>query len=331
MTILEAVLLGAIQGLFMFIPVSSSSHLVLTQNWLADAGSPLPSPDTPEMILFNLLVHLGTMVSVVVVMWQPLKRLISGTVRELKLFARRKTLRHLIHLRLMLLGVVTTGVTGVLGLLVRAYGTDAFATPWIVAVLLLITGAILWWSDSVKTTWRGAAQMTLWVAVLIGLAQAAALFPGLSRSGLTIAMALALGMHRKIAAQFSFFVAIPTIVAATGVQSLELLTHEGGFFISWQAYTVAFVVAAVIGAAALWAVLRLLYKGYFRVFAVYVVALAAFVLIYQPTFDEDAVVDQLPVEEEQAAQEAGEEISQEELRDESPEGPQEEPQDAGAR
>lgn len=157
MTIFEAVLLGAIQGLFMFIPVSSSSHLVLTQNWLAESGSPLPSPDTPEMILFNLLVHLGTMVSVVVVMWRPLKRLISGTVHELKLFARRKTLRHLIHLRLMLLGVVTTGVTGVLGLLIRAYGTDAFATPWIVAVLLLITGAVLWWSDSVKTTWRGAA------------------------------------------------------------------------------------------------------------------------------------------------------------------------------
>lgn len=251
------------------------------------------------MILFNLVVHLGTMVSVVVVMWRPLRRLISGTVRELRLFARRRTLRHLIHLRLMLLGVVTTGVTGVLGLLVRAYGTDAFATPWMVACLLLITGAILWWSDSVKTTWRGAAQMTLWVAVLIGLAQAAALFPGLSRSGLTIAMDLALGMHRRIAAQFSFFVAIPTIVAATGVQSLNLLTHEGGFFIGWEAYTVAFVVSAVVGAGALLLVLRLLYQGHFRIFAVYVVALAAFVLISQPNFDEDAAVDQLPVEEEQ--------------------------------
>lgn len=88
------------------------------------------------------------------------------------------------------------------------------------------------------------------------------------------------------------------------MQSLDLLTHQGGFFISWQAYTVAFLVSAVIGAVALWLVLRLLYKGYFRIFAVYVVALAVFVLIYQPTFDEDAVVDQLPVEEEQGAGEA---------------------------
>ncbi|MFN3601533.1 MAG: undecaprenyl-diphosphate phosphatase, partial [Dietzia sp.] len=66
MSLWESVLLGAIQGLFMFIPVSSSSHLVLVQHWLAAEGSPLPAPDTPEMILFNLVVHLGTMASVVV-------------------------------------------------------------------------------------------------------------------------------------------------------------------------------------------------------------------------------------------------------------------------
>ncbi|GAA4478262.1 undecaprenyl-diphosphatase UppP [Enteractinococcus fodinae] len=301
MTVAEAILLGAIQGLFMFIPVSSSSHLVLTQHWLAAGGSSVPSPDTPEMIFFNLVVHLGTMVSVVLVMRKPLVRLISGTVRELSLLRRRRTLRHLIHLKLIVLGLITTAVTGVLGLVIREFGTEVFATPWAVSLLLLVTGVILWWTDSVTDTWRGAAQMTLMVAIVIGLAQAAALFPGLSRSGLTIAAALALGMHRKIAAQYSFFVAIPTIVAATGVQSLSLREHEGGLTVGWDAYLWAFVVATVVGAGALWMVLKLLYRGYFRIFAIYVVVLAVVTLIVQPDFSEPPVVDEVPVHEEQTA------------------------------
>ncbi|NLS09543.1 undecaprenyl-diphosphate phosphatase [Nesterenkonia sp. MY13] len=302
MTIWEAILLGAIQGLFMFIPVSSSSHLVIAQHWLADAGSAIPGPDTPEMIFFNLVVHLGTMVSVAVVMWRPLLRLLRGTLRELIWFARRKTLRHLIHLKLMLLGVIVVGITGVLGLFIREYGTEVFATPWIVAILLLVTAAILWWTDKVSHTWRGAAQMTIWVAVVIGLAQALALLPGISRSGITIAAALALGMHRKIAAQFSFFVAIPTIVSATAVQSRSLIGHEGGFSISAEAYWVAFLVAAVVGAAALWLVLTLLYRAKFRIFAVYVVIFAAFILIFQPDLSDPPPVDETPAHEDQDAE-----------------------------
>lgn len=299
MTLVEALILGAIQGLFMFVPVSSSSHLVIAEHWMSDAGAAIPAPDAPEMIFFNLVVHLGTMVSVVVVMWRPLKQLIGGTVRELGWWRRRRTLRHLIHLRLMLLGAITTAVTGVLGLLVREFGTDAFAIPWVVAVFLFVTGALLWWTDSVKHTWRGAGQLTVMVAVVIGLAQAAALFPGISRSGITIAAALALGMHRRIAAQYSFFVAIPTIVAATGVQSVSLLGHQGGFSISAASYWTAFLVAAVVGAAALWAVLRLLYRARFRVFAVYVVIFGVFILVFQPDLSDPPPVDQLPVEEEQ--------------------------------
>ncbi|MDO5662791.1 MAG: undecaprenyl-diphosphate phosphatase [Brachybacterium sp.] len=282
MTILESVWLGIIQGVFMFVPVSSSAHLSLTQNWMVARGSDMPLPDAPEMILFNLAVHLGTMVSVVVVMHRPLARLLRGTIREIPLWWRRRTLRHLIHLRMMLLGVITVAITGVLGLVVREYGAGVFATPWLIAVNLLITGVILWWTDSVKDTWRGPAQMTLWVGVVIGLAQAIALFPGLSRSGLTIAAALALGMHRRIAAQYSFFVAIPTIVAATGMQSLSLIGHQGPLSVGFDAFLVGFVVSAVVGAAALWLVLRLLYRGYFRIFAVYVAALAVVVLVVQP-------------------------------------------------
>lgn len=296
MTLWEAALLGIVQGLFMFVPVSSSAHLVITEHWLAAGGSIIPSADGPEMIFFNLVVHLGTMVSVVVVMWRPLMRLLRGTVREIGWLWHRRTMRHLVHLKLMLLGVVTVGITGVLGLGVRAFGTEAFAVPWLVATLLLATAVMLWWTDSVKGTWRGPAQMTLWVAVAIGVAQAIALFPGISRSGITIAVALALGMHRKIAAQYSFFVAIPTIVAATAVQSRSLLDHDGGFTIETSSYWTAFVVSAVVGALALWLVLKLLYRARFRAFAVYVALFALFVLITQPDLSEAPAVEELDVE-----------------------------------
>ena len=284
MTLLEAVLLGIVQGLFMFVPVSSTSHLALTQQWLLSRGSDIPAPNSAEMLLFDIVVHVGTLVSIVVVMWAGLSALVTGIASDTRTALRRRSTANLIHLRLALLGAVTVAVTGVLGLLVRAFGTGAYATPWAIAVALLVTGAILWWTDTAGPQWRTAGQITVGVAVAIGMAQAFALLPGLSRSGLTIAMALALGMHRKIAAEYSFFVAIPTILAAMLLQTVQVLgpAGEGGLAIPLTAYALAFVVSAVVGALALWLVLKLLYAGRFRFFAGYVVVLAVVVLIAQP-------------------------------------------------
>ncbi|MFN3867197.1 MAG: undecaprenyl-diphosphate phosphatase, partial [Demequina sp.] len=205
MTLWESALLGIVQGVFMFVPVSSTSHLALTQQWLLGGGSQIPSPDSPEMILFDIVVHVGTLVSIVVVMHSSLFALIRGIASDARTAVSRRSVAGLPYLRLALLGVVTVAVTGVLGLGIRAFGTGAFATPWVIALALLTTGAILWWTDKAGPQWRSAGQITVGVAIAIGLAQAFALLPGLSRSGLTIAMALALGLHRKIAAEYSFF------------------------------------------------------------------------------------------------------------------------------
>jgi undecaprenyl-diphosphatase len=283
MTFLEAVLLGTVQGLFMFIPVSSTSHLALTQQWLLSRGSSLPPPDSPEMIFFDIVVHVGTLVSIAVVMRAGLGQLVTGIVDDLRRW-RAGERAGLVNLKLAALGVVTVAITGVLGLLVRAYGTEAFARPALIAGALVATGAILWWTDTAGPQWRGARQLTVGVAVAIGLAQAAALLPGLSRSGLTIAMALLLGLRRPLAAQYSFFVAIPTILAAAAVQAATIgADPTGAFTLGLPAYAVGFVVAALVGAAALVLVLRLLYRAQFRVFAVYVWLLAGTVLVLRPT------------------------------------------------
>jgi undecaprenyl-diphosphatase len=284
-TILEALLLGLVQGVFMFVPVSSTSHLVLTQHLLLESGSQLPPPESPEMVLFDLVVHVGTLVSIVVVMRAGLRDLVVGVIDDwrgglLRPARLRATGLHgAVATRVIALMLLTTAVTGALGLLLREHLTAAvFGTPAVVAVALLVTGGLLWWTDLMRETWRGPADVTVVIAVAVGVAQAAALTPGISRSGATIFVALLLGLQRPMAARYSFYVAIPTILAASGVQALDVIGN-GGLAIGWAPMAVAFLVAAVVGAGALLLVLRMLEQARFRIFAVYVVLLAGVVLI----------------------------------------------------
>jgi undecaprenyl-diphosphatase len=294
-TLLIALFLGVVQGVFMFVPVSSTSHLVLTQTWLTGRGYELPPSDSPELILFDLVVHVGTLVSVVIVMGDGLKELAAGVRDDLGSGRLRATsggvgtrLAAATDTRLVLLMLLSVAVTGVLGLLFQDLLGEVFGSPTLVALALIATGGMLWWTDAMtavrsgrrlRFAWRGPSDVSVTVAVLIGVAQAVALAPGISRSGTTIFMALLLGMQRRLAARYSFYIAIPTILAATGVQALQVWLDGDLGAISWGAMAVGFGVAAAVGTAALWAVLRLLESARFRVFAVYVWALAAVVLI----------------------------------------------------
>ena len=275
MTLLEAALLGLVQGVFMFVPVSSTGHLVLTQQWLTDRGSALPPPDAPELILFDLVVHVGTMLSVVVVLRRSLATLLRGAWRDLRARRAGNPGARGRYLRLLGLGLLCALVTGLLGWPISQLGDVVFTAPMIIAGNLAITGAILWWTDTVGTRWRGLDGITPAVAVAIGAAQAVALLPGLSRSGLTIAMALLLGLRRRWAAEFSFFVAIPTIVGGSLLQAVIVATDDAPMLVDGAAFAVGFVVAAIVGAVALAGVLALLYRARFRIFSVYVWLLAA--------------------------------------------------------
>lgn len=291
MTLLIALVLGVVQGVFMFFPVSSTSHLVLTQTWLRDRGYEVPAPDSPELILFDLVVHVGTLVSVVIVMGDGLRELAAG-VREDRAAGRLTpgggAFADATASRLILLMLLSVAVTGVLGLSFQDPLTRVFGSPPLVAGALILTGAMLWWTDAMtpersgarlRFGWRGPGEITVTVAVLIGAAQAVALVPGISRSGMTIFAALLLGMQRTMAARYSFYVAIPTILAATGFQLLQVALDDGIATISWGAMAVGFLVAAGVGTAALWLVLRLLESARFRVFSLYVWTLAAAVLL----------------------------------------------------
>ncbi len=296
MTLLVALLLGVVQGVFMFVPVSSTSHLVLTQTWLRATGTSLPPPESPELILFDLVVHVGTLVSIVVVMGAGLRalgagvrtELASGAVRGGGLRSGAATDPAAPATRLVLLGLLSVAVTGVLGLVFRDVLGEVFASPQLVAVALIATGAMLWWTDAMTSdrsgrrlrfAWRGPGDVTVGVAIAIGAAQAVALAPGVSRSGTTIFVALLVGMRRTLAARYSFYIAIPTILAATGVQALQVVLDGEPVTVGAAPLLIGFVVAAAVGTVSLWAVLRLLEAARFRVFSVYVWLLATVVLV----------------------------------------------------
>ncbi|KGM14050.1 undecaprenyl-diphosphate phosphatase [Cellulomonas bogoriensis] len=275
MTFDVAALLGLVQGVFMFVPVSSSSHLALTQHWLEGRGVPVPPPDSPEAIFVNLVLHVGTLVSIGIVMRARLANLATGIVSELRTPAGQD--RPAVRFALMI--ILGTAVTGVLGLGIREIAPFALGSPTVIAIMLVLTGVILWWTDKARpgTIENPGAK----AAIGVGIAQALALLPGLSRSGLTIAAGLALGMKRAQAAEFTFILAIPTILAATLVQALDILAVREPYQIPWGALGVGFLVSAASGTVALLLVLRLLYAARFRVFSLYVWALAAVVLALQ--------------------------------------------------
>lgn len=293
-----ALVLGVVQGVFMFVPVSSTSHLVLVQTWLRDRGSDLPAPDASELVLFDLVVHVGTLVSVVVVMRHGLGELIVGVRRELRNSARQTLHRavrpgagptgEVVWVRFVWLLMVSTAVTGLAGLTLQHAFNRVFGTPSLIAAALVLTGAMLWWTDAMQPErdrgrlrfgWRDEAQLNLGVAVGIGAAQALALAPGLSRSGTTIFAALLLGLHRPLAARYSFTLAIPTILAATMVQLIAVLRGAGFGVVGPAALMVGFVSAAAVGTVALMVVLRLLEQARFRVFSGYVWLLAVVIVV----------------------------------------------------
>lgn len=279
MTYLEAIILGLVQGIFMFVPVSSTAHLVLTQHVMIGQGSQMPPPESPAMILFDLVVHVGTLVSIAIVFWGSLATLVRSTIGETRALLRRDVgpVRLGPFSKLMLMGVITVGVTGVLGLLLKRTFETVFGEPQIMVVMLLITATLLFLTDRLGKRPLGVKDIGPKVAVIIGLAQTLALIPGISRSGITIIAGLFTGLKRRWAAEYSFLVAIPTILAASLLQAVEVFGGDGLDGVGTGPMLVAFVVAAASGTVALRLVLVLLFRAQLKVFSVYLVCVAALI------------------------------------------------------
>ena len=250
MSLFEAILLGIVQGLTEFLPISSSGHLVIFQKFLevGNTGSE-----------FEILVHIGTLGSIIVVFFDEVKLIIQNIKSQ-------KTQKYILFI---IIGTIPAGIFGV-GM--RDIFESLFHNLTLVGIFLIFTGAVLSLSMLLK---KADEQITYTKSILIGFAQALAIFPGISRSGMTICTALFLGIGPKEAARFSFLLAIPAISGAGAITMVDVGTN---FQMSIYVAAAALISSFFTGLFSLKWLINWLRNGKFHYFGLYCIIIGIITL-----------------------------------------------------
>jgi undecaprenyl-diphosphatase len=255
LNLIQSLILGTVQGLTEFIPVSSSGHLVLLQRIFGlSEGS----------LTFTVFVHFGTLIAVLVVYYRDIIAIIRKPWAKLPL--------------LLLTGAA---VTGVIGIAFTGFFRSVFESGQTVGVNFLITGAVLFFVDRFRKGNKGIEEMTYLDAVFVGLMQAFSIMPAISRSGMTISGALLRGMDREQAARYSFLLSVPVILGASAMEAKDLMSAGLEPALGVMPILVGTLAAAIAGYFAIHYMLRVLTRGSLRVFSYYVFALGILVLFDQ--------------------------------------------------
>ena len=255
MNLFQAFILGILQGATEFLPVSSSGHLVLVP-WLL--GWPASS------LAFDAVVHWGTAVAVIIYFWRDWVTLVSAVWKSTILRSPDQES----EARLAWLILLGTVPAALIGYLLEDFFEEMFTRPIAAACFLLVTAALLTTSERLGRRERDLDTLDWLDALLVGLAQALAIFPGISRSGSTIAAGLARGLRREPAARFSFLLATPVILGA-GLLKVVDLAQTGGLAAQAPLLVVGFVAAGVVGFGCIHFLLRYLQRRPLYPFAIY--------------------------------------------------------------
>jgi undecaprenyl-diphosphatase len=276
MDILTAIFLGIVQGITEFLPVSSSGHLVFFETLFGfDAES-------PEMMLFDLATHVGTVVAVLIVFRKPIYRFLtrSSWVDPNAGLGPAAPEGSLSTARLILMVFVANVSTAVLVLPLKKLFTDARGSLLVVALMWLVTGTLLWLTDRRKSTPLDLAALGLKGAVIVGLAQGVAVLPGISRSGTTIGIAVLLGLQRGQAVEFSMLIGIPAILGATLLETAGNWSTVASGGTAVAATLAGAATATLVGVGALKLLLVISRAAKLRYFGFYCYALAAVAIVY---------------------------------------------------
>ncbi|MDI6784782.1 MAG: undecaprenyl-diphosphatase UppP [bacterium] len=263
----QAIILGLVQGLTEFLPVSSSAHLVLVPYFMHWG-----EPD----IIFDVGVHLGTLVAVLGFFWREVIKLLTAFIKSLI----NRNINFNSDSRLAWIILVATIPAGLFGYLFESQFESLFGKPYIVGWFLLVTAILLMTSEYVNKRFIMPVQEVTFIrGLLIGFAQAIAIAPGISRSGSTIAVGLFTGLNRETAARFSFLLSIPIILGAGLVQLKELI-HLQVTNAYLTILLVGFISAAVSGYFAIKYFLRYVQKNSLNIFAYYCIFIWLIVLLF---------------------------------------------------
>ncbi|HKJ28066.1 MAG TPA: undecaprenyl-diphosphatase UppP [Anaerolineales bacterium] len=268
MTVIQAIILGIVQGITEFLPVSSSGHLVLTPHFL---GWHIPDE---QVFVFNVIIQLGTLVAVVLYFWQDLRGILVGFINALT----KKTSTNTSEVKLGLNILVGTLPTVVIGLLFKNRIQAVFTDPKTTAYFLFLTAALLVAAEVFGKRTQTMDEIRWPKAIFIGFFQALALFPGVSRSGSTISGGMFGSLKRADAARFSFLLFVPAMIGAGILAVLDLFTVPNlGEFIG--PLLIGFVVSGVVGYFAIRWLLNYLTKNPLYYFSIYLVIVASAALL----------------------------------------------------
>ena len=250
----QALVLGAVQGLTEFLPVSSSAHLILIP-WLLNWQDP--------GLAFDVALHLGTLLALLIYYWQTWIKLLGSLVNN-----------DVASRRLLFLLIIASVPGAVIGVLLEKQAETVFRSPLLIASTMAVMGMVLWVVDRLFGSRRKVSDFTATDALFIGFSQALAIVPGVSRSGATITMARALGIEREDAANFSFLMATPIIAGAGLLEARKLVAAGMHAPVLW-----GFLGSAVFGVAAIAGLIRFVRTRTYQPFAWYRVAVALVVFV----------------------------------------------------
>ena len=273
MSYLFSILMGILQGVTEFLPVSSSGHLTLFQYFFGQ------DPESTDM-LFTILLHFGTLISVCVYYWRD----VLGMIREFFLglaaiFSRKGTTGRPPEARRLVLMVIVATLPLFAVLLVKNWLDAAFSNVTFVSLALIATGFILFFSDRMAKGHKNARTATMKDALIVGCVQAVATLPGLSRAGTTISAGMMVGFDRTFAVRFSFLMSLPAVLGANILEVVDAAASASFDLSLLPMYVVGVVVAGVVGYLAIRLVNMLAQKGKFGKFAYYCWAVGAISLV----------------------------------------------------
>ena len=270
MSLIQALILGVIQGLTEFLPISSSGHLVIFQNLFG-----LKGPD----LFFAVALHFGTLLAILIVLRQEVFSLLKGTSCFLLYIIRGKkgTLDDQDKTMARFAGLILIGLipTAMLGFFLRDVFRFLFNSLLAVGIMLIITGIFLWLTKMTGEGNKDKIDMSILDAIIIGFVQGLSIAPGISRSGATIAFGLFGKLKKMVAIRFSFLLSIPAIIGAMILEWENPLLHEGELLnvISGT------LTAALVGYICLRILIRMVQKGHFHFFSPYCWALGSLTII----------------------------------------------------
>jgi undecaprenyl-diphosphatase len=248
--------MGLVQGLGEFLPISSSAHLVLVP-WLFKWHDP--------GLTFDVALHLGTLIAVILYFWKDWVKLIKAGLTNVKSSDGR-----------LFWYLVAACIPGaIFGFLLENQAATVFRSPLLIAVMLIIMGVILYWADKRSRKTTEIENISFATAMWIGLSQALAIIPGVSRSGITITTALLTGLTRESAARFSFLLSTPIILGAALVKMPDVIANPGMVNLN---FVVGMLVSAIVGLVSIYVLLRYVQNKSYLPFAWYRFALGAIVI-----------------------------------------------------